>query len=339
MTAGSRRSKPGKRPRVATLIRRDLRGRPFRTASSGTAVAVIVGALFLTMVLVGGANYSIDLARNRLGSDIIVLPQGTNVSSQPFYTLFYTATGKYIQPAALTTIASVPGVKAVTPETYLAMFGYIGGDVGVTNFNYIIAIDPANNFMLKSWLPANVTQPLANNGTILGAYVPPWESIPSHGGRFYGATLTPTYRLPPTGTFLDKVVFISTDTAGEMLTWQGLHPGRGDPDFMGPLTFHLGQPSAVFVKLNDGVDPDLEVQKILTAEPDVEALTLGALAHSASTRFAGLLNQFAISGTLVWGGAVLLVDVERAEVSSHQQGIDLVAHQQDSHLAITPHHQ
>jgi len=61
------------------------------------------------------------------------------------------------------------------------------------------------------------------------------------------------------------------------------------------------------VKLNDGVDPDLEVQKILTAEPDVEAFTLGALAHSANIRFAGLLNQFAISGALVWGGAVLLV--------------------------------
>jgi putative ABC transport system permease protein len=307
VTTGSPRGKPGKRPRVATLIKRDLRGRTFRTASSGTAVAVIVGALFLTMILVGGANYSIDLARNRLGSDIIVLPQGTNVSSQPFYTLFYTATGKYIQPAALSTIASVPGVKAVTPETYLAMFGYLSGDVGVTNFNYIIAIDPVNNFMLRSWLPANVTQPLASNGTILGAYVPEWQSIPSHGGRFYGVTLTPTYRLAPTGTFLDKVVFISSVTAGEMLTWQGLNPGVGDPDFMGPLTFHLGQPSAVFVKLNDGVDPDLEVQKILTAEPDVEALTLSALAHSANTRFAGLLNQFAISGALVWGGAILLV--------------------------------
>src|SRR5882672_6939385 len=170
MTAAHPHRKPGKRPRVGTLISRDLRGRRYRTASSATGVAVIVGALFLTMLLVDGANYSIDLARNRLGSDIVVLPQGTDVSSQPFYTLFYTPSGKYIPPTALSTIASVPGVKSVTPETYLAMFGYISGDVGVTNFNYIIAIDPVNNFMLKSWLPANVTEPLASNGTILGAY-------------------------------------------------------------------------------------------------------------------------------------------------------------------------
>ena len=271
------------------------------------AVAVIVGALFLTMLLVGGANYSIEIARNRLGSDIIVLPQGAQVSSQAFYTLFYTPSGEYIPQAALGVVANVSGVKSVTPETYLAMFGYSGGDTGVTNFDYIIAIDPQNNFMLKSWIPANLTGPLDNNGTILGSNVPPWQDIPSHGGRFYGVTIHPTYRLAPTGTFLDNVVFISMDTAKSMLLWQGLHPNQGDPDFMAPLTFRLGQPSAIFVKLNDGVNPDLAVQRILTAEPDVEAFTLGALAQSADDRFAGLLNQFAISGTLVWGGAVLLV--------------------------------
>jgi putative ABC transport system permease protein len=187
------------------------------------------------------------------------------------------------------------------------MFGFAGGDTGVVNFNYIIAIDPQNNFMLKSWLPANITQPLANNGTILGASVPSWDSIPSHGGRFYGVTIVPRYRLALTGTFLDKIVFVSTDTADEMLSWQGLHPNQGDPDFMGPLTFQLGGVSAVFVKLDDGVNPDLEVQKILTAEPNVEAFTFRALAESANARFAGLLYQFGISGTLVWGGAVLLV--------------------------------
>ncbi len=295
------------RPRATTLIRRDMRGRTFRTASSGTAVAIIVGALFLTMLLVGGANYSIELARNRLGSDIIVLPQGTNVSSQPFYTLFYTPSGSYLPSETVGAIGSVPGVKAVTPETYLAMFGFAGGDTGVTSFNHIIAIDPQNNFMLKSWLPANITQPLANNGTILGASVPAWDTIPSLGGRFYGTTIIPRYRLALTGTFLDKVVFVSTDTAKQMLAWQGLHPNLGDPDFMAPLSFQAGQVSAIFVKLEDGVNPDLEVQKILTAEPNVEAFTLRALAESANVRFAGLLYQFGISGTLVWGGAVLLV--------------------------------
>jgi putative ABC transport system permease protein len=295
------------RPRVVTLIRKDLRGRTFRTVSSVTAVAVIVGALFLTTLLISGANYSIDLARNRLGSDVIVLPKGADISSQPFVTLFYATSHGYLAPADVQTVGGVPGVRAVTPETYLAMFGFAGGDTGVVAFNYLIAIDPNNNFMLKSWLPANVTQPLANNGTILGAEVPPWDTIPSHGGRFYGVTIHPTFRLAATGTFLDHIVFISNQTAAEMVSWQGLHPNQSDPDFLLPLSFQLGQVSAIFVKLADGVNPDLGVQQILTADPNVQAFTLSDLAHSANVRFAGLLYQFGISGTLVWAGSVLLV--------------------------------
>src|SRR5207249_10866306 len=135
-----------------------------------------------------------------------------------------------LPPASEGTFGVVQGVKRVTPETFRAMFGFAGGDTGVTSFNYIIAIVPQNNFMLKSWLPASITQPLANDGTILGAWVPPWDTIPSHGGRFYGRTIVPRYRLAPTGTFLDNVVFISPDTAVTMLTWQGLPPNQGDPD-------------------------------------------------------------------------------------------------------------
>jgi putative ABC transport system permease protein len=307
MKMGERAAKKNKRPRVVTLVKRDLKGRTFRTVSSVTAVAVIVGALFLTVLLISGANYSIDLARNRLGSDIIVLPKGSDVSSQPFVTLFYTTTNGYLPPADVRTVGGVPGVKAVTPETYLAMFGYAGGDTGVVSFNYLIAIDPQNNFMLKSWLPANLTQPLANNGTILGAEVPGWGTIPSHGGRFYGVTIHPTFRLEATGTFLDHVVFISTQTAVKMIEWQSLHPGQSDPDFLLPLRFQSGQVSAIFVKLEDGVNPDLEVQKILTVDTNVQAFTLSDLAHSANVRFAGLLYQFGISGTLVWVGSVALV--------------------------------
>jgi len=41
---------------------------------------------------------------------------------------FYTPSGGFVPSPALGTIASVPGVKALTPETYLSEFGYISGD-------------------------------------------------------------------------------------------------------------------------------------------------------------------------------------------------------------------
>ena len=47
-------------PRLYTLIRREARGRALRTVASGTAVAVVIGVLFSTMLLTNGAAYSID---------------------------------------------------------------------------------------------------------------------------------------------------------------------------------------------------------------------------------------------------------------------------------------
>src|SRR3989442_4419313 len=117
------------------------------------------------------------------------------------------------------------------------MLGCEGRPPGVTSFIYSLGIDPENISIPKVGLPATITQPLANDGTILGASVPPWNTIPSHGGRFYGTTIIPRYRLAPPGTFLANVVFISTETAPKMLTWQGLHPNPGNPEFMAPVRF------------------------------------------------------------------------------------------------------
>ena len=304
-----RRDRPGRRlraPTFSTLIRRDLRGRAFRTIASGTAVGVMVGALFVTLLLTSGANYSIELARDKLGADVMIIPQGSAPSSQPFFTLVYTPTDNYMSSSEIQNIAAVQGVKAVTPQVFLAEFGQAGGDVGQLVFNDIIAIDPHNNFMLKSWLPANITSPLAGNTAILGANLPPWNSIPG-GGRFFGVKLIPQFRLAPTGTFMDRVVFVSMDTAAEMERWQANHPGVGDPSFIAPLSVQQGSISAAFVKLIDGVNPDLAAQAISAQIPNVQVFTFNSLVRSASARFAGLLSQFSISGALVWGGAVLLV--------------------------------
>jgi putative ABC transport system permease protein len=308
-----------KAPGFSTLIRRDLRGRAFRTIASGTAVGVMVGALFITLLLTNGAAYSVELARNKLGADVMVIPQGSAPSSQPFFTLIYTPTDSYMSSSETLNIANVQGVKADTPQVFLGQFGRAGGDVGQLVFNDIIAIDPQNNFMLKSWLPANITSPLAGNTTILGANLPPWNSIPGQG-KFFGVKLTPQFRLAPTGTFMDRVVFVSMDTAAEMEQWQARHPGVGDPSFMLPLNVQQGSISAVFVKLNDGVNPDLAAQAISAQIPNVQVFTFNSLVRSASTRFAGLLSQFSISGVLVWGGAVLLVSATTSLAINERKG-------------------
>src|SRR5947209_3954328 len=77
-------------PRLYSLVRREVRGRALRTASSGAAIAVLVGILLSTMLLTNGAAYSINSTKDKLGADVLVVPRQTSLSAQPFYTLTYT---------------------------------------------------------------------------------------------------------------------------------------------------------------------------------------------------------------------------------------------------------
>ncbi|MBI3023834.1 MAG: FtsX-like permease family protein, partial [Thaumarchaeota archaeon] len=321
-------------PRLRTLIGRDARGRAFRTITTVAAISVVIGALFATMLLNSGAAYSIDTIRDKLGGEIIVVPQAAVISQQPFYTFFYNTSSNYVNTDLAQTLASIPGVKEVSPELLISQFSPSGGCGGLS-IEYIVAIDPANNLMLRSWLPGNVTQPLAANTAILGAEVPPFYTLPGQG-KFYGVQLQQQARLPRTGTFMDHMLFISFDTAENMLQWQTIqmltmHAAANSPEMahmlgsLPPLTFQKGQVTDFSVKLQDGANAEQVASQIESTISNVRALTLNSLVKSASLRLSGLLSIFSYAGGLVWVGSVLLVStVTTLAVNERRTEIGLI---------------
>lgn len=321
-------------PRLRTLIGRDARGRAFRTITTVAAISVVIGALFATMLLNSGAAYSINTIKDKLGGEIIVVPQATVISQQPFYTFLYNASSNYIDAALAQTLASVYGVKEVSPQLLISQFSPSGGCGGLS-IEYILAVDPAANLMLRSWLPKNVTQPLAGNTAILGAEVPPFYTLPGQG-KFYGVQLHQQARLPRTGTFMDHVLFISFDTANSMLQWQTIqmltmHAAANSPEMaqmlgsFPPLTFQNGQVSDFSVKLQDGANADQVASQIESTLSNVRALTVNSLVKSASLKLSGLLSIFSYAGGLVWVGSVLLVStVTTLAVNERRTEIGLI---------------
>ncbi|TMQ00705.1 MAG: ABC transporter permease [Thaumarchaeota archaeon] len=261
-------------PGIRTLIRREASGRFLRTFATGAAIALVVGALFATNLLTSGAAYSVNQVRNRLGADLVVLPQGSRL--------------------------------------YLTEFS--PGGCGALDKVYLIAADPQSNFMLKSWLPANVTQPLTGTGAVVGFNVPAFYLLQDQG-KFYGTQLALQARLPATGTFIDHVIFISFSTADAMLAWQTTNTtasstqsaGKGYNYWLPPLSFQPGQASAFFVKLEDGTSATAAATRVQSSISNVHAFTLDSVVKSASIRYSGLLSTFSISGNLVWLGALFLV--------------------------------
>ncbi len=299
-------------PRIGTLIRREASGRFLRTFATGASIAIVVGALFATNLLTNGAAYSVNQVRDRLGADLVVLPQGSSVSPQPFYTLFYTPASTHINRSLVSVVAALPGVKEVSPQLYLTEFS--PGGCGSLDKVYLIAADPQSSFMLKSLLPANVTQPLTGTQAVVGFNVPAFYLLQDQG-KFYGTQLEVQARLPATGTFIDHIIFISFRTADAMLAWQTVNTtassvqssGKSYNYWLPPLSFQPGQASAFFVKLEEGTGADRAAASVQSSISNVHAFTLDSVVKSASIRYSGLLSTFSITGNLVWLGALFLV--------------------------------
>jgi len=303
-------------PRLYSLVRREVRGRALRTMATGIAVAVLVGVLLSTLLLTNGAAYSVSSTKDRLGADLLVVPRETTLSAQPFYTLSYagntvTTSGfpsysipPYLEGSITQQVASVPGVKEATPQLLVTYF-FPSGGCGGLNVVYIVGAATANNFLLNAYLSTNSTESLSGNGAVLGAEVPKFYQLPALG-MFYGIQLEQRATLPRTGTFMDHIIFISMDTANAMLRWQ---LAENDPAKaqLQPLTFHEGQVSAVFVKLDNGANPTTVAAAVGAQASSVKAYTLDSVAKATALQFSGLLSIFSVSGTLVWAGSLTLV--------------------------------
>jgi putative ABC transport system permease protein len=214
-------------------------------------------------------------------------------------------------------VASVPGVKEATPQLLVTYF-YPSGGCGGLNVVYIIGVFAANNFVLNSYLPTNVTESLSGNGAVLGAEVTNFYQLPTLG-LFYGVQLDPRATLPRTGTFMDHIIFVSMDTANAMLRWQlaGNDPAKVQ---LQPLTFHEGQVSAVFVKLDDRANPTAVVAAVGAQVSSVKAYTIDSIAKATALQFSGLLSIFSVSGTLVWAGSLTLVATLASLATSERRG-------------------
>ena len=307
-------------PTSLSLIRRDLKRRTFRTVMVVGALATVIGALFTTMLLAGGADYSAQVVRNKLGADIIVVPVGTQLSSQPFYTLLYTPRPDYMPDSYEQIVKEIPGVQDATPQLYVTYF--LPGP-RVADKMYIVAVNPGNSY-LKSWLPQNGSVSIGENQSVLGWAFPPFKYMPNDG-VFYGTKLTDVYRLPKTGTFIDYAMFVSFPTAEKMMRtsveWEqnGYDPGPSQ-DWLIPISFRQGQISALYVQVSRGTDPQRIADIIQSTYTRVRAVTVDSLVNSAQERFKELFSTFSSSSTLVWGASVLLVSAFVSATTNERRG-------------------
>jgi putative ABC transport system permease protein len=271
------------------LTLRNIVGSPFRSALVFLCVALVAGSVVWATLVVQGARENLRLSiagTEHLGADIVVVPRGGGASTS----------GNVDLAGLLDDVAAVPGVAAVSPQLHFLTLPdspFCEGDE-----MFVVAFDPATDFMVLTWLPGQLEGGLGSGEAIGGSLV----SVPAGelDLTLAGRELRLAGRLSPTDASLDHSLFITFETAQEMAQ-------RSQPQVESSLDVVVNNIPVVLVKAEPGIDRQEVATQILKDVPGVTALDSVNFFHKGRDRMASLLRSIPGLLGITWGMSIVFI--------------------------------
>lgn len=289
---------------LTKLALRSISGSAFRSLLICFCALVIAGFLLATVLVVQGAQASLNVAMERMGADIVVVAKGVDTGADG--ALLVGTSVKSTMPGATTArLAGVQGVAAASPQLFL-------GSIGDVN---VVAFDPSTDFTVKPWIKEQLGNDLSRGQAIAGSSV----SVPAGQKDITldASALGLRARLEPTGTDLDKAVFVTFDTAVDL---SRVSAGLTTPQLNAPADVV----SSVLVKVEPGVRPQKVALTILHTVPGVTPVLSPEMFGAYRAQISGLLRSLLI----ILGMATVLSVAVLAMVFS------LAAHQRRRQIGV-----
>lgn len=205
--------------------------------------------LFISSVLLDSFSDSLDRTLDRLGADIIVVPQ--EFAREAADSLFlgelnsFSFDRKWLEP-----LSQIEGIEALTPQTYLTSLDATCCSVPTQ----MIVIDPETDFIIKPWLEAEGL-PLPTRGQLyIGQQIirPQTQKL-----SFFGEDYEIIGQLERTNTSFDTCVFMTTETAQDVMDSDLYLDAFGKPE-------HAAKDlvSSVMIKAEEGTDSKAIARRI-----------------------------------------------------------------------------
>jgi putative ABC transport system permease protein len=260
------------------LTLRNIAGNAFRSWVVALCALLISSLALATCLIMIGAESSLRLAIERLGADLIVVPEGAAPKVESALLMGHT-TRVWMPSSTLERIAAMPGVEAVSPQIYLASL--TNASCCSVSDMFLIVYDPKTDFVVRPWLEKTIGGELQLGEVIGGTnvFVPPEEP----DIRLYGYHVKLKGNMEPTGTGLDQSLFLTMETAQEMAR-------VSLTEAIQPLEIPKDSISAVMVKLEPGYNPYAAALEIMDRMRDVTPIVSPDMFQSYRIQLKGLLS-------------------------------------------------
>jgi putative ABC transport system permease protein len=285
------------------LALQGLGRRRTRTLLLALAVGLGSGSVFGVLVLLRGIERSMAAGFQRMGADLLVVPEATMVN--------LTGALLTVEPTAHTLdrrladdLARVAGVGRVAPQTLLRVTPAGGGHGESVD---VIAFDPRRDFTVLPWQPED--RPPRRGEVILGGRR---DERVGEAIALGGETLLASGRLEITGVGpFDHGLFISYETAAALAEACRTQPGVA-------LAYDPDRVSALLVLLDDGATPE-RVRFAVAQRPGIKVVSGGsrttAIRQGSSVMLGGAIAValvFLASSALLVGLLFSAIIAERA---------------------------
>ncbi|SHK56802.1 ABC transporter permease [Fibrobacter sp. UWH4] len=188
----------------ANLIIENYLRNPFRSFGLSLLIAMLASSLLVGGLFSFSLSKGLNRLSSRLGADVIVIPQGTEINDQSVL-LQGDSKYAYLPEGSLEFIRGLDGVEIATPQYYLTTLSASCCDQKVS----VIGFDPASDFVIQPWIREVLTERLPRGAIVVGSEI----RIEEKGTvKFFDREYPVAATLEPIGNRLDQAVFVDVST-------------------------------------------------------------------------------------------------------------------------------
>ena len=271
---------------------------PFR--SFGLSLLI---ALFASVLLIGGLlSFSLSKGLNRLssrlGADVIVIPQGSEINDQ---TVLLQGDSKYayLPQGSLEFIRGLAGIEVATPQYFITTLSASCCDQKVS----IIGFDTESDFVIQPWIREVLADKLPKGSIVVGSEISTGEKKTL---KIFDREYPVAATLEPIGNKLDQAVFVDVATLAnirEAAEAKGVVFLKDVNSLNGEVSAY----SSILIKLKDGADVERLSREIHSRYDGVQFRTRKDL-------FSGLQKSANFLQIVVWAIVAIFLIVAAAAI-------------------------
>ena len=266
---------------------KNIQNKSVRSASLIILTAILTLVLFLSSFLILSLRNGMHSLANRMGADIIVVPEGYDSKIRGAI-LRGEPNTFFLDKSVVEKIRKIDGVEIATPQLFIATLS-----AGCCSFPIqVIGFDSDTDFVVKPWLATQAKLPLEKGEVLVGHNIV--GDMHEHV-KFFNQEFIIRGRLAKTGMGFDNTVFVNFEEARRLAKEYEKILKLEDKD-------HENMISCVMIKVDNSVDP-VEVQNNIRNEfagQGVYPLLSQSMMNEVSTSTQDMIKYVYILIALVW---------------------------------------